>query len=104
MSKSVIVNSRDHHRQHLTRQHRGCPSQIRPEWLGRHLLPLDLHWCTFLPSYKLWSEIDWGAIGFLIIYAKFSDIFGRKHMLLIALVLFTVFSIACGLANNMLEL
>ena len=45
-----------------------------------------------------------GVTGFLIIYAKFSDIFGRKSMLLLAIVLFTAFSLACGLANNMLEL
>lgn len=39
--------------------------------------------------------------GFLIIYAKFSDIFGRKTMFLLALVLFTTFSIVCGSASSM---
>ena len=48
VSQSIIVNSGDHHRQYFTRQHRGCSPQIRPEWLGGHLLPLDLHWYTFL--------------------------------------------------------
>jgi MFS family permease len=43
-------------------------------------------------------------IGFLIIYAKFSDIFGAKFMLLLALLIFTVFSIACGAATAMTEL
>lgn len=43
-------------------------------------------------------------IGFLIIYAKLSDIFGCKLMLLCALTLFTIFSIACGLADSMLLL
>ncbi|ROW13285.1 hypothetical protein VPNG_05429 [Cytospora leucostoma] len=42
--------------------------------------------------------------GFLIIYAKFSDILGCKLMLLCAISLFTVFSIACGLSNSMLHL
>ena len=42
--------------------------------------------------------------GFLVIYAKFSDIFGSKFMLLLALLVFTVFSIACGAANAMNEL
>lgn len=42
--------------------------------------------------------------GFLIIYAKFSDIFGRKIMLLSALLLFTVFSSACGTAQTLLQL
>ena len=59
------------------------------------------HFSVLLIKYSLKLT---GAIGFLIIYARFSDIFGRKPMLLIALVLFTVFSIVCGLANNMLEL
>jgi MFS family permease len=42
--------------------------------------------------------------GFLIIFAKFSDIFGAKFMLLLALLIFTVFSIACGAATAMTEL
>ena len=47
---------------------------------------------------------DHTIIGFLIIYAKLSDIFGCKLMLLCAITLFTIFSIACGLANSMLLL
>jgi MFS family permease len=43
-------------------------------------------------------------VGFLIIFAKFSDIFGAKFMLLLALLIFTVFSIACGAATAMTEL
>ncbi|KAI4159145.1 MAG: hypothetical protein LQ342_006849 [Letrouitia transgressa] len=43
-------------------------------------------------------------IGWRLHLLTFSDIFGRKAMLLIALVLFTAFSIVCGLINNMLEL
>lgn len=42
--------------------------------------------------------------GFLIIYAKFSDVFGRKTMMLLALTIFTVFSIACGVASSMVGL
>ncbi|MCJ1393515.1 hypothetical protein MMC18_006390 [Xylographa bjoerkii] len=42
--------------------------------------------------------------GFLIIYAKFSDIFGRKPLILTALVIFTTFSITCGTSQTMLEL
>jgi MFS family permease len=43
-------------------------------------------------------------VGFLIIYAKLSDILGCKVMLLLAITLFTIFSIACGLSNSMLLL
>ncbi|EON97493.1 putative mfs multidrug transporter protein [Phaeoacremonium minimum UCRPA7] len=42
--------------------------------------------------------------GFLIIYAKFSDILGRKSMLLLAIALFTIFSIVCGSVSNILQL
>ncbi|KAL9588224.1 MAG: hypothetical protein Q9203_002967 [Teloschistes exilis] len=42
--------------------------------------------------------------GFLIIFARLSDIFGRKLALLSALTLFTVFSLACGVAQTMEQL
>lgn len=42
--------------------------------------------------------------GFLTIYAKISDIFGRKTMFVLALAIFTVFSILCGISNNIVEL
>ncbi|OTB00543.1 hypothetical protein M426DRAFT_324209 [Hypoxylon sp. CI-4A] len=42
--------------------------------------------------------------GFLIIYAKFSDILGRKLLILVAIALFTIFSIVCGSISNMIEL
>lgn len=42
--------------------------------------------------------------GFLIIWAKLSDIFGRKLVLLTSICLFIVFSAACGLAQSMTEL
>ncbi|SPJ85735.1 related to multidrug transporter [Fusarium torulosum] len=42
--------------------------------------------------------------GFLVIYAKLSDVFGKKTMLLLALLIFTVFSGLCGAANNIIDL
>ncbi|GFG25906.1 multidrug resistance protein 3 [Aspergillus udagawae] len=42
--------------------------------------------------------------GFLIIYARCSDICGRKSAFLSALVIFTVFSIACGVARTVDQL
>ncbi|KAI1849686.1 hypothetical protein JX266_004635 [Neoarthrinium moseri] len=38
--------------------------------------------------------------GFLTIYAKLSDILGRKTMLITGIILFTVFSAVCGASNN----
>ncbi|TVY37363.1 MFS thioclapurine efflux transporter [Lachnellula subtilissima] len=42
--------------------------------------------------------------GFLVIYAKFSDVFGRKTMLMLALGIFTLLSILCGAATGIVEL
>ncbi|RDL42325.1 Uncharacterized protein BP5553_02304 [Venustampulla echinocandica] len=42
--------------------------------------------------------------GFLVIFAKFSDIFGKKTMFLLALAIFTLFSILCGAAEGIVEL
>ncbi|OTB13104.1 hypothetical protein K445DRAFT_169866 [Daldinia sp. EC12] len=42
--------------------------------------------------------------GFLVIYAKFSDILGRKLLILVAITFFTVFSIVCGSISNMTQL
>lgn len=42
--------------------------------------------------------------GFLVIYAKLASIFGPKAMFLLALCLFTVFSIACGSVSTMTQL
>jgi len=42
--------------------------------------------------------------GFLVIYAKLSSIFGTKTMFILALTIFTVFSIACGSAHTMTQL
>ncbi|OJD15998.1 hypothetical protein AJ78_03790 [Emergomyces pasteurianus Ep9510] len=42
--------------------------------------------------------------GFLVIYAKLGDVFGRKTMFLLALALFTLFSILCGATNDVVEL
>ncbi|KZL85372.1 mfs multidrug transporter protein [Colletotrichum incanum] len=41
---------------------------------------------------------------FLVIFAKFSDILGRKLMILLALTVFTIFSIVCGVVSSMIQL
>lgn len=42
--------------------------------------------------------------GLPIIWAKISDIFGRKICLLVALLLFVIFSAACGAAQTTVQL
>ncbi|KAI2622334.1 drug resistance transporter EmrB/QacA subfamily [Hypoxylon sp. NC1633] len=42
--------------------------------------------------------------GFLVVYAKFSDILGRKLMILVAIAFFTIFSIVCGSISSMNQL
>lgn len=64
--------------------------------------------CT--PGRSIWSGsvcadlTSPNGTGFLTIYAKISDIFGRKTMFVLALAIFTVFSILCGISNNIVEL
>ena len=38
------------------------------------------------------------------LYGKLSDIYGRRTMMLIAIIIFTIGSIACGLSRNMISL
>ncbi|KAL8364857.1 hypothetical protein RB595_003908 [Gaeumannomyces hyphopodioides] len=42
--------------------------------------------------------------GFLVILAKFSDILGRKSVVLASIAIFTIFSIACGSVSSILAL
>ena len=44
------------------------------------------------------------VIGFLIIVSKLSDIFGRKSLIMLMVLLFTAFSAACGAAQNLTTL
>ncbi|KAJ5390077.1 MFS general substrate transporter [Penicillium cataractarum] len=55
-----------------------------------------LYWIT--TAYML------GYAGILVLSAKFSDILGRKTCLLVAVILFVVFSAACGAAQTMNQL
>jgi MFS family permease len=42
--------------------------------------------------------------GFLIVFARLSDFFGRKNALVVALAIFTIFSGICGAAQTMEQL
>jgi MFS family permease len=42
--------------------------------------------------------------GFLIVFARLSDFFGRKNSIIVALALFTIFSAACGASQSMMQL
>ncbi|KAI1254222.1 hypothetical protein MGN70_004618 [Eutypa lata] len=45
-----------------------------------------------------------GYVGVLVIFAKLSDIFGRKLILLVVILIFAVFSGACGAAQSIEQL
>lgn len=45
-----------------------------------------------------------GYVSCLIIFAKLSDIFGRKLLFCIALLIFTIFSAACGASQTLTQL
>lgn len=42
--------------------------------------------------------------GFLIVFAKLSDIFGKKNMILLGLLIFILFSILCGVSQSITQL
>ncbi|KAH7097412.1 MFS general substrate transporter [Auriculariales sp. MPI-PUGE-AT-0066] len=57
------------------------------------------------------KESSWVATSYLLtslaftpIYGRWSDVFGRKNMLIAALSIFWITSLACALARNMLQL
>ncbi|KAK8060029.1 MFS multidrug transporter [Apiospora saccharicola] len=54
------------------------------------------------------EQRDWVVTSYLIsytvIFAKFSDILGRKLLILVAVAFFAVFSIVCGSISNMIQL
>ena len=50
------------------------------------------------------SETAECVTGFLIILSRFSDVFGRKPLMLLTVFLFTVFSGACGAAQTFTQL
>ncbi|TVY43112.1 Efflux pump [Lachnellula subtilissima] len=62
----------------------------------------DLH--GFDKSSWIVSGYQISYTGFLVIWAKMSDIFGRKYSLMTAVFLFAVFSGACGAAQTMTQL
>jgi MFS family permease len=45
-----------------------------------------------------------GYVGVLVIFAKLSDIFGRKALLSTAIITFIIFSGACGAAQTLTQL
>ncbi|KAI0173109.1 major facilitator superfamily domain-containing protein [Hypoxylon sp. FL1284] len=51
-----------------------------------------------LSSYML------GYVGVMVIFAKFSDIYGRKSLFLVSIALFTAFSIGCGVSQTIVQL
>ncbi|MCJ1327435.1 hypothetical protein MMC10_004104 [Thelotrema lepadinum] len=92
-----------------------------------HLLTFALCLCVFLvnleitivstslvtiaESFEEFDQTNWVVSAYLVTYtsflipwAKFSDIFGRKWPFLQAFAIFTVFSGGCGASQSMLQL
>ncbi|KAJ5088461.1 MFS general substrate transporter [Penicillium angulare] len=61
-----------------------------------------IYWIT--TAYLLGYAVPNGLAGVLVLSAKFSDIFGRKSCLLIGVIIFIIFSAACGGAQTMNQL
>ncbi|ORY55288.1 major facilitator superfamily domain-containing protein [Pseudomassariella vexata] len=103
----------------------GAPSRrswIQLTWLETRLLLGLLFSCldasivsTSLVSISLdlqdFLNAPWVVLSYLLAYfgfavgfAKMSDIYGRRTLIIISWILFTGFSLGCGLAQNMLQL
>ncbi|KAI2627745.1 putative multidrug resistance protein fnx1 [Hypoxylon sp. NC1633] len=57
------------------------------------------------------QDVDWvvssyllGYVAVIVIFSKFSDIFGRKRMLLLSAFIFIIFSAACSASQTMTQL
>ncbi|KAI5809822.1 major facilitator superfamily domain-containing protein [Peziza echinospora] len=62
-------------------------------------------------AFNAYEEVGWVVVsymltytGFLVIYAKMSDIFGKKNMLILGVGMFFVFSLACGASQSLIAL
>ncbi len=53
-------------------------------------------WCV--------DSVVWSWAGFAVGFSKLSDIYGRKNILAIAWLMFTLGSVWCGIARRMGEL
>ena len=72
------------------------------ECMGRYSVPADK---VCVPSVVLHkpSDLDVTSLAFTPLYGRWSDIFGRKFMLITTLFVFLVFSLACALARTMIQ-
>ena len=70
--------------------------------MGRYSVPADK---VCVPSVVLHkpSDLDVTSLAFTPLYGRWSDIFGRKFMLITTLFVFLVFSLACALARTMIQ-
>lgn len=44
------------------------------------------------------------VLGLAVAFARLSDVYGRKTMVLIAWIIFTAFSIGCGVSQSIVQL
>ena len=73
----------------------------RTTGLSHHI---SSHTLVSTNSFTELFEIADCVTGFLIILSRFSDIFGRKPLILLVVFLFTIFSAACGAAQTFTQL
>lgn len=64
---------------------------------------LLLYMSRFGSHYCIQFNIN-SKIGLAVAFARLSDVYGRKTMVLIAWIIFTAFSIGCGASQTMVEL
>jgi MFS family permease len=69
--------------------------------MGRRSLPSHLHEYVQAGMIKTPSLT---ITGLAVAFARLSDVYGRKTMVMTAWILFTAFSIGCGVSQSMVQL
>ncbi|OGM40588.1 hypothetical protein ABOM_010663 [Aspergillus bombycis] len=108
----------------------GASGTIKDQYitgLRLHLITASLFMCLFLTNLEIpivntsafsitreiggLDKVFWiitaymlGYVGVLVISAKFSDLFGRKSSLILAILIFMIFSGACGASQTIVQL
>ncbi|PVI04203.1 MFS general substrate transporter [Periconia macrospinosa] len=79
-------------------------SQLAARWVGTALVAITDDLQNFVISSWIVTSYLLTYTGFLTVLAKLSDTFGRRNVMAHCIILFIIFSVACGVAKTMLQL
>lgn len=107
MFESFAFHSRDFYCQHISGVYHRFSPWIQPEFVDNNRLLSKLHrYMILITDFRIFGTVFLilFILGFMIIFAKLSDIYGRKVVILTAILIFIVGSGACGAAQTITQL